>query len=69
MEPQMNTDKRRFIAWAYIALVRLFFSAALCKNQDISPQSAQSPQRAGGAGHGREVGGVAKSAEQRDQNY
>ena len=29
----------------YIAPVRLFLSAALCKNHEASPQSAQSPQR------------------------
>ena len=46
----MNADERRFIAWAYIAHVRLFLSAAPCKNQEASPQSAQSPQRDGGAG-------------------
>jgi len=52
----MNADERRFIARAYIALVRLFLSVALCKNLKASPQSAQSPQRDGGAGV-REDGG------------
>lgn len=52
----MNTDERRFIAWAYIALNRLFFQAAPFKNQEASPQRAQSPQRGGGAGV-REDGG------------
>jgi len=52
----MNADERRFIARAYIALVRLFLSAAPCKNQEASPQSAHSPQRDGGAGV-REDGG------------
>ncbi|MCZ7405288.1 MAG: hypothetical protein O8C67_10215 [Candidatus Methanoperedens sp.] len=42
--------ERRFISRAYIALGRLFLSAAPCKNQGTSPQSAQSPQRGGGAG-------------------
>ncbi len=44
---------------AYIALVRLFLPAAPCKNQEASPQRAQSPQRAGGAGE-REDGGAGK---------
>ena len=53
----MNADERRFIAWAYIAHVRLFLSAAPCKNQGASLQSAQSPQRDGGVGgEGKWVG-------------
>jgi len=40
-EPQMNADKRGFIARVYIAQVRLFLSAAPCKNQEASPPSAQ----------------------------
>ncbi|MCZ7406504.1 MAG: hypothetical protein O8C67_16470 [Candidatus Methanoperedens sp.] len=43
----MDADERRFIARAYIALVRLFLPAAPCKNQGTSPQSAQSPQSSG----------------------
>ena len=46
----MNANERRFIARAYIAFVRMFLLAAQCKNHEASPQSAQSPQRAGGAG-------------------
>jgi hypothetical protein len=51
----MNADERRFIVRAYIAYISLFFSAAPCKNQEVSPQSAQSSQREGGAG-GEEEG-------------
>ncbi len=39
---------------AYIAHVRLFLPAVPCKNQEASPQSAQSPQREGGAEVGEE---------------
>lgn len=53
----MNADERRFVARAYIALVRLFFYVTLRKNQEASPQSAQSPQRAGGAGVWEDGGG------------
>jgi hypothetical protein len=56
----MNADERRFIALAYIAHVMLFLPAAPCKNQGVSPQSAQSPQRGGGAGV-REDGGVVEA--------
>jgi hypothetical protein len=53
-----DADERRFDAWAYIAFVRLFLSAAPCKNQEASPQRAQSPQRAGCAGGESVMGGV-----------
>ncbi len=54
----MNADERRFIARAYIALARLFLSAAPCRNQEASPQSAQSQQRDGGAGMREDGGGA-----------
>jgi hypothetical protein len=50
-KPQMNADERRFIARAYIAFFRLFISVVPCKKQVASPQSAQSPQRGGGAAY------------------
>jgi len=45
----MDADKRRFIAWAYIAYGKLLLYAAQRKNQEASLQSAPSPQREGGA--------------------
>ena len=62
----MNADERRFIARAYIALVTMFLLAVPCKNQEASPQSAQSPKRAGGAGV-REDGGRGSACPQATQ--
>jgi hypothetical protein len=42
--------KSLLLVWAYIAYLRLFLPEALRKNQEASPQSALSLQRAGGAG-------------------
>jgi len=47
----------QIFARAYISLIRPFLSAAPHKNQEASAQSAQSPQREGGAGEcGQECG-------------